>query len=316
MHPALSVIAFTTLSGAGYGLLIWLGWLIPFHRLPLPSGYAPVGLILALVLITIGLFASLAHLGRPERAWRALSQWRSSWLSREGVLAIACYVPALLMLFASCSWLDAAHQRWLGPVAIVLALLTVYATSMIYASLRTIPAWHQPLVPALYIGFALASGCMLALLLLSIFLPVERLRMPMYTALISNALAWTVQLYYWHRLDHLEVPRASAAVALDNSVRVRSFEKPHSEDSFVTREMVFRFARERAPRLRWLALICGTLVCSTCIVLAAFVSARFAAIAMLLACVWQMLGIFVSRWLFFAEARHVVSTYYEVDARR
>lgn len=316
MHPALSVIAFTTLSGAGYGLLIWLGWLVPFHRLPLPSGYAPVGLILALVLITIGLFASLAHLGRPERAWRALSQWRSSWLSREGVLAIACYVPALTMLLASFSWIDAAHQRWLGPVAIVLALLTVYATSMIYASLRTVPAWYQPLVPTLYIGFSLASGCMLAVFLLSIFLPMERLRMPMYTALITNALAWAIQLFYWHRLDRLQPQPAASAVALDPTVRVLSFEKPHSEDSFVTREMVFRFARERSPRLRWLALICGTLLCFVCIVLAAFVSTRFAAFAMLLACLWQMLGIFVSRWLFFAEAQHVVSAYYEVDARR
>ncbi len=316
MHPALSVIAFTTLSGAGYGLLIWLGWLIPFHRLPLPVGYAPIGVVLALVLITTGLLASLAHLGRPERAWRALSQWRSSWLSREGLLAIACYLPALLMLLASLGWIDTAHLRWLGPVAIVLALLTTYATSMIYASLSTVPAWHQPLVPALYIGFSLASGCMLAVFLLSIFLPVERLRMPMYTVLITNALAWTIQLFYWHRLDRLQPPHAASAVALDPTVRVRSFEKPHSEDSFVTREMVFRFARERAPRLRWLALICGTLLSFACIVLATFVSARFAVVAMLLACVWQMLGIFVSRWLFFAEARHVVSIYYEVDARR
>jgi len=315
MHPALSVIAFTTLSGAGYGLLIWLGWLIPFHRLPLPAGYAPISIVLALVLISTGLLASLAHLGRPERAWRALSQWRSSWLSREGVLAIACYVPAVLMLLASFNWIDAAHLRWLGPLAIVLALLTVFVTSMIYASLRTIPAWYQPLVPALYIGFALASGCLLAVFMLSIFVPVERLRMPMFTAVISNTLAWLIQLFYWHRLDQLQVPRAASAVALDATVRVRSFEKPHSEDSFVTREMVFRFARERAPRLRWLALISGTLLSFICIVLATFVSARFTAAAMLLACIWQLLGIFVSRWLFFAEARHVVSSYYEVDAR-
>ena len=29
MHPALSVIVFTTTSGAGYGLLAWLGWRVP-----------------------------------------------------------------------------------------------------------------------------------------------------------------------------------------------------------------------------------------------------------------------------------------------
>src|SRR5262245_39476807 len=132
MHPALSVIAFTTLSGAGYGLLIWLGWLIPYHRLPLPDGYAPTALVTALLLVTIGLLASLAHLGRPERAWRAFSQWRSSWLSREGVLAVLCYLPAVALFAAGMEWIAADMQRWIGPVLIVIALLTVYATSMIY----------------------------------------------------------------------------------------------------------------------------------------------------------------------------------------
>ena len=51
-------------------------------------------MIIALVLITAGLLSSTAHLGRPERAWRAFSQWRTSWLSREGVAAVFTYVPA------------------------------------------------------------------------------------------------------------------------------------------------------------------------------------------------------------------------------
>ena len=49
---------------------------------------------LALGLISAGLLSSAGHLGRPERAWRAFSQWRSSWLSREGVASVATFVPA------------------------------------------------------------------------------------------------------------------------------------------------------------------------------------------------------------------------------
>ena len=316
MHPALSVIAFTTLSGAGYGLLIWLGWLLPFHRLPLPTGYAPIGLSLALLLITAGLLSSLGHLGRPERAWRALSQWRSSWLSREGVLAICCYVPALAMLTASFGWIDAAHLRWLGPVSIVLALATVFGTSMIYASLRTIAAWNHASVPALYIAFALASGCMLATLLLSLFLPIERLRMPLITTLASNLIAWAVQWYYWYRSDRLSTPRAASAVALAGDVRVRQFEKPHSEESFITREMVFRFARERSANLRRLALLSGVALCFAGLSLAMSIGGHMGVALLVFACVTQLIGIFVSRWLFFAEARHIVGVYYDVDARR
>ncbi len=94
MHPALSVIIFSTTTGAGYGLLALLGILTPLDALPQDRIFGFATLALVLGAITVGLLASLFHLGRRERAWRALSQWRSSWLSREGVAAIATYLPA------------------------------------------------------------------------------------------------------------------------------------------------------------------------------------------------------------------------------
>ena len=86
MHPALSVIFFTTLSGAGYGLLAWLAIASLVGGLPGPVRI--VATLIALVLASAGLLASFWHLGKPMRAWRAFSQWRTSWLSREGVAAV------------------------------------------------------------------------------------------------------------------------------------------------------------------------------------------------------------------------------------
>jgi DMSO reductase anchor subunit len=94
MHPAYSVILFTTASGAGLGLLAWLALLGMLDAVPADRWLGVVGLGLAFVLVAGGLIASTAHLGRPERAWRAFSQWRTSWLSREGVMAVATTVPA------------------------------------------------------------------------------------------------------------------------------------------------------------------------------------------------------------------------------
>ena len=81
MHPAYSVLFFTTLSGAGYGLLVWLAILALLDRIPANGGLGLVGLGLAFAMIVGGLLCSTAHLGHPERAWRAFSQWRTSWLS-------------------------------------------------------------------------------------------------------------------------------------------------------------------------------------------------------------------------------------------
>ena len=94
MHPAYSVIVFTTLSGAGYGLLFLLSLLGASGLLPSERWFGVTGLGLAFVLITVGLLSSSLHLGHPERAWRAFSQWRSSWLSREAVVSLFTYLPS------------------------------------------------------------------------------------------------------------------------------------------------------------------------------------------------------------------------------
>ena len=65
----------------------------PLPKLPLRSDshqygiafHAPASLI-ALLLTGAGLIASFFHLGRPERAWRTIAQWRTSWLAREVIV--------------------------------------------------------------------------------------------------------------------------------------------------------------------------------------------------------------------------------------
>lgn len=169
MHPAYSVILFTTASGAGYGLLVWLALAALLALVRTEAWLGLFGFGLAFALITAGLLASTAHLGRPERAWRAFSQWRTSWLSREGVMAAATYVPAGLL---GVGWVVLEHASGLFAVAavatIVCAVLTLYTTGMIYASLRTIPQWHQPLTAPIYIVLGLPSGAVLLNLLLHV----------------------------------------------------------------------------------------------------------------------------------------------------
>ena len=87
MHPAFSVIFLTTLIGAGQGLFLALfsgQTYSAVHLLPAQhSSFYIIGSLLAVALLLGGLAASFFHLGHPERAWRAASQWRTSWLSRE-----------------------------------------------------------------------------------------------------------------------------------------------------------------------------------------------------------------------------------------
>src|SRR6476469_547153 len=110
MHPAFSVIFFTTASGAGFGLFAWLGLMAATGSLPSKLATGAM-LVVGAMFAVAGLFSSVAHLGQPTRAWRAFSQWRSSWLSREGVLATACFVPCLWL-----AWLAWSSGAGAGPV--------------------------------------------------------------------------------------------------------------------------------------------------------------------------------------------------------
>src|SRR5262245_15953928 len=200
MHPAYSVILFTTASGAGYGLLVWLGFGRLLRLLPLTATFTCAAFGLALALITAGLCSSLAHLGRPERAWRALSQWRSSWLSREGVMALATYVPAGLLALSSLTFDGGGTLTIvLALLTVVAALLTLFTTGMIYASLRTIRQWHQPLTVPVLIGLGLASGAVLNNLVLALFSGTAR--WAAWVAIVSLAAAGILKWVYWRTID-------------------------------------------------------------------------------------------------------------------
>jgi DMSO reductase anchor subunit len=322
MHPAYSVILFTTASGAGYGLLIWLatqsiGGVAPFGALGVGAAY-----VLALVLVAGGLLSSTAHLGRPERAWRAVSQWRTSWLSREGVLALVTFVPAGLLGLVS--WLEAgagtgryvpsAGMTLLAVPTIMLALATVWCTGMIYQSLPTIRAWHRGTVTPIYLALALASGGVLYHLIEV----ADAGRAAPATALkvvVLLAVAAFLKLEYWRSIDRdRKTWTAGNATGLGRFGKVRVLEQPHTQANFVMREMGYQVARKHAQRLRRVALLTGFLLPAGLVALASVAGPVLAFLAGLAAVVSMAFGLLSERWLFFAEAQHVVTTFYGAEA--
>ena len=311
MHPAFSVIFFTTASGLGYGLWFWLA--LSFLRAP--GGHSSValhlaGLALGFVLVSLGLLSSTLHLGKPMRAWRAFSQWRTSWLSREGVLALVTYLPLLALVVLLMS--GAAPAQPLSSALLValavLSLATVACTAMIYASLKPIPAWTHALVLPGYLGFALLTGGLAALALLSIHQTPSELAV---LALLLLAIAMLVlKRRYWRDVDRGALPATRASALGLPADRVATvFERPHTEANYLTREMGYVLARKHSSKLRRLAtLLFGWLPAAACAV--ALLMPGFALPALTLAALSALLGVFVERWLFFAEARHVVMLYY------
>jgi DMSO reductase anchor subunit len=288
MHPAPSVIIFTTFSGLGFGLLIWLGL-----GFPGVTGFSAFAFFaIAYVMAVGGLMASTFHLGHPERAIKAFRQWRSSWLSREGI----CAVVALILMALYGAGLVFFDQRWglLGILGAVFSLLTVFTTSMIYTQLKTIPRWKQEiLTPANFISLSLAGGALLAGQVMA--------------AIVLLLIAGAVQLATWiigdSRFAQSGTDMASAT-QLGTIGDVRAFEPPHTGTNYLLREFVHVVGRKHAQKLRIISIV---LMAALPVILLLL---PFSHLLALIAVVAHIAGVLVARWLFFAQAEHVVGLYY------
>lgn len=289
MHPAPSVIVFSVLSGLGFGLLAMLGL-----GAAVPQGLGAIPAYgLGLALAGIGLLASTFHLGNPQRALLAFTQWRTSWLSREAWASVAALaLSAVTGLLAA----GGARPGLLGLAAAALCLLTVFATAMIYAQLRTVPRWNHWTTPAQFLAFAIAGGLILA--------PAKA------AAIVALVILGALLLFTYAAADtrfaargHTIATATGLGAAPDQDIRL--FAPPHTGPNYLTREMIHVVGRRHSTTLRRIAVLCAAVLPAVILlVLPQGLAAAFPAALIHLA------GAFAHRWLFFAEAEHVVGLYY------
>ena len=167
MHPAFSILFFTTLAGSAQGLVVALA-LASLLGVPMAPGFLSTALLAAEVLLLAGLAASFMHLGRKMRAWRAVLMWRTSWMSREVIVLPAFIGLVGLWLLALALHASAAWVKLLPWLVLLGSFVLWYCTAMIYASLRFIEEWAHRFTIVNFTLIGLSSGMVLALSLIHI----------------------------------------------------------------------------------------------------------------------------------------------------
>lgn len=301
MNPAPSIIIFTVLSGIGFGLIA----LLSLGFVPLPAalwaGLWACGLSCA------GLISSTFHLGHPERSLRALTQWRSSWLSREGVLAIVAL--AGFALYMIIWWASSTRPLILGVLIALSAFFTIFATSMIYAQLKTVPRWNQIWTPCLFLftGFG-GAFCFLIFLERPFYTPPA---VNIFTAEVFLIMGMLASLIWHYRAGRIHLESTpETATGLGRFGEVSLLEAPHTAPNYLMKEMIYEIGRRRAFILRLGGFLCGYIVPLGCFFLLEGQDFMMFLFLTILACLSHLLGTFALRWLFFAQARHVVALYY------
>ena len=312
MHPGFSVVFLTTLIGVGQGLIVALygaelaqamGLLAPTPG----SLFFVAGSALSLAFTGAGAIASLFHLGHPERAWRAMAMWRTSWLSREGI--------AMLSFMASVFFYGLAHLLgWggtlaIGGVACVLSAALFVCTGMIYACIRFLQEWASPLTVVNYLVLGCASGFTLASAYAA--LASERLA-PAYAAaaVAFTALGWATRSAALLRNGRLKRKSTLQSATGIHHPRIVQKSQGFMGGSYNTREFFHGRSREVLRGVKWGFMLLA-FAAPLLLLLAAGLRAPASPAVLGLAFVLQYVGLVAERWYFFAQANHPQNLYYQ-----
>lgn len=317
MKPALSIVFFTVVSGAGLGLLALVALTDAFFTGSLPARALWRGALLGLVLVAAGLASSLLHLANPKNAWRSFSRFRSSWLSREAVFAAALFVVAAPYVALVSGGAEGPARVLTAAATVLLAWAVLFSTAMIYASLKPIRQWHTFWTPVNYLLLGHWSG---ALLLAAMACAYAADSAPfLVLAAVLGLLALAGKVAYWRAFGERSAGSAGAptierAIGVPSGVhgpgpvsvmQARLLDVGHSHATFLTKEFGFELARRHAQLLRALSLLLGFAV--PLLWLASDVARWQTGVV---AALCGMIGLLAERWLFFAEARHTMRLYH------
>ena len=164
---------------------------------------------------------------------------------------------------------------------------------MIYTQIKAVPRWNHWINPVMFLGFSVAGGAILAGQGWAVYL------------LVGLGL---LLLAVW-RIGDGQFARAAqtmgSATGLGHIGEVAVFEQPHTGGNYLMREMIFVVGRKHAQKLRGIALVLAVLLPVLLLVVLPQSAWVFG-----LAAPCHLVGAFAARWLFFAEAEHVVGLYY------
>ena len=289
MHPAPSIILFTVLSGFGFGLISIVGLLQFLNQISTVDIviFSVIGLFFSI----IGLISSFFHLANKKNAIKSMSQWQTSWLSREAISSIFC----LSIVVGNIGWVfvQNLYINEVGIVLFFLSLFTIFTTSMIYAQLKTVPSWNNILTPALFIFAALAGG---SILLMD------------FASLVLLLIFGVLQVLFWYTADQSFIYKETSvgtALGFSKNEDIRSFDLAHTSRNYLLNEMVYKVARKHSVKIRYISFFTAFVFpMSLILIFPDNFNVSVSAITI------HLIGIYLSRWLFFAEAKHSVSFYY------
>ncbi len=322
MKPAFSVIFLTTLIGAGQGLflayysveILTLLSILPGEQI---TGSSRAGL-LSLAMLIAGLVASFFHLGHPERAWRAATMWKTSWLSRE-VIALPSAIAMIflytllklsgneMVVYHLANGTPVSLHIVIGYIAFFAVLLLFLCTSMIYATLKFMRQWHTPLTVLNFLLMGCASGFTLAATMSTHYDP----QLFSYFSAFAIGLTMVALISRFASLirnKNLRKPSSLQSAIGIHHPTIRQMAQGAMGGSFNTRAFIHGYGAAVVKLARRFFMLAAFVLP----VVLLSISNENALMICTFAFVLQYIGLLVERWYFFIEAEHPQNVYYQM----
>ncbi len=324
MHPAFSVIFLTTLIGVGQGLFlaVYTGQsysavgLLP----PQATDFYSYGSFIALLFLLGGLFAAVFHLGKPSymwtRAWRGMTQWRTSWLSRE-LIAIPATIAMVFIyaVFQFFGWdLNLFNSEIKGQLTLIIGSLTTLVvfglylcTAMIYASIRFLREWATPLTVINYTLLGGASGFTLAAVFAHEYGPELVNFYGGWAIIITLGGMISRSASLWRNSRIKEKITIKSAIGVRHS-HIKQKAMGMMGGSYNTREYFHGKSALFLKSIKWIFLV---LVFPIPVILLSIGIEMHNEYLLIAAFIIQYIGLLFERWFFFAQANHPQNIYYQ-----
>ena len=325
MHPAFSVIFLTTLIGTGQGLFLALFTGQVFSQFKLmpeqqDTDFYVIGSVVALVFLSLGLFASFFHLGRPERAWRTATKWKTSWLSRE-VIALPAAMAGIFA-YGAAHYLGLTEPLFTMPggtgidatlIAGLIATVATYAlfvcTGMIYGCIKFLQEWHTPLTVINFTLLGMASGFLVATEL-SAYMGTELTVFYASWAAFFIVLAFVFRVAALIRNSKIK-PKSDLRSAIGvNHKNIKQIAQGSMGGSFNTREYFHGKKASFVKNMKFIFLVLTFFIPLVLLMLSLGMES-IPYLVLAAAVLVQHIGLLAERWYFFADANHPQNLYYQ-----
>ncbi len=323
MHPAFSVIFLTTLIGVGQGLFLALITGQSYSAVELlPSqdstSFYGIGAAIALLFLIGGLIASIFHLGRPERAWRSATQWRTSWLSREVIILplvmmlvfiyfIMHYFSLDTVLFTSITGARLHVTLIIGAFGAIATFLLFLCTGMIYASIKFLQEWATSLTVINYLLLGTASGFLLATAFAALNAPGLMKFYGIWTTIIL-AFAFITRMASLFRNSRIKYKSSIQSAIGIRHQKIEQKSMGMMGGAVNTRDFFHHTSPLFMDSIKW-AFIILTFIFP--LILLWMGMNKSSITLLILAFGTQYIGLILERWFFFAQANHPQNLYYQ-----